>query len=233
MALKSRRIFPPGGWRYYHPETNWSSTPGVDFDQLRAEIIRHRLANPRLLGSFSTDPEGVGNDIESFIQIAIGHDPNYCTGATVPKAQRPPPFSQWAGKYVGSAAGAVKKVTAGVGVLIDWLGTGAKPVSPTQAECRAAICVKCPKNKPGDLTSWFTVPASNLIRQQLAIKDDMALKTPHDTALGVCEACACPMKLKVHTPLKHVAGHLLPESRAALDPGCWILIEENASQPPE
>ena len=54
------------------------------------------------------------------------------------------------------------------------------------------------------------------------------LTTPHDSKLGVCKACDCPMRLKVFVPLDKIVGHMLPEAKAALDPTCWILDEERS-----
>ena len=51
----------------------------------------------------------------------------------------------------------------------------------------------------------------------------MDLKTSKDAELNVCQACLCPLKLKVHTPMSLIQKRLKPEQRAELDPKCWIL----------
>jgi hypothetical protein len=54
---------------------------------------------------------------------------------------------------------------------------------------------------------------------------DRKLSTMVDAQLNVCVACLCPLKLKVHAPLEFIARHMDPETRAALDPQCWMLAE--------
>jgi len=127
---------------------------------------------------------------------------------------------------LADAVGAAKSVAAGVRVLLDWLGAGAKPVRPELAGARAQICVACPKNDGGDWRSVFTEPVANKIRQQLEIKNQMKLATTHDGALRVCSACMCPLPLKVWTPLEHILKFTDQGTKEQLDPRCWIIHEE-------
>lgn len=98
------------------------------------------------------------------------------------------------------------------------------------AEQRAAVCAVCPLNQAGDWTALFTVPVSNTIRAVLGAIKGQGLTTTRDEALHVCSACACPMKLKVWCRLPHILNHMPAESKAALDPRCWI-TREAAEQP--
>lgn len=98
-------------------------------------------------------------------------------------------------------------------------------VDQALAESRATVCAGCPKNGKGDLTSWFTVPAAKLIQVQLEAKNKRKLETKSDEALGVCEACSCPLKLKVFCPLDIINSKMSPTVRTELHPGCWILSE--------
>ena len=74
-------------------------------------------------------------------------------------------------------------------------------------------------------TSSFTIPTSELIRKQLSMRQDMALKTESDEKLGVCNACGCPLKLKVHVPASHIKKHTSEAVKRELDPRCWIPAE--------
>lgn len=125
-----------------------------------------------------------------------------------------------------SVAGGVRRMATGAAALLEWLGDGGKPVAAELAEARAAVCARCPQNAKGDWTRLFTEPAAAIIRTQLALRGDLKLRTQHDDALVVCQACGCPLKLKVHVPLAQVAGHTSAETRAKLDPACWILSEK-------
>lgn len=224
MPLKNHRTFPPGGFQYFQAATGWNARPGATFDEVVTELIAHRAANPRF--NLPQDRETVSAELDEYTCIRIANNPEYCMGGIIPKAPLPPPWPARAAGKLGVAVAAGSKVIAGVGVLLDWLGEGAKPVDAGLAETRARICSDCPQNQPGDLTSFFTAPASDIIRKQIEMRREMKMETPYDDRLGVCVACACPMRLKVWTPIEHVAKRLLPESRAKLDPRCWIPKEE-------
>lgn len=240
--LISRRSFPPNGFRFFEPKTGWPKNPigyfaGKHFDQVVEEVIQHRLKNPRWANQWATDFETVANEVDNYTSFDIGMDPNYCTGGVAPSFPQspPPPLSSGQNANGVGVVVAAKKVIAGIGVLLDWLGSGGKSVPNEQAEARARVCSDCPKNRPGNLTDWFTIPASERIRRQLEIRNDMKLATTFDDRLNVCEACLCPLRLKVHTPIKYVLEKLTPEGKAALDERCWMLAEEKqlTEPPPE
>lgn len=233
--LISRRTFPPQGFWWYEPQTNWppmDQAPrffaGMTFDQVVDKIIEHRLANPRF--NLATDRETVGNQLDKFTCLRIGNNPNYCLGGPVPKSPSPLPVVA-AGKNVAAAVvEKVRKYTQGIAVLLDWLGTGAKTVPQEQADRRAGVCVTCAKNIPGDWESYFTTMAAEKIRKQLEVRKEMAIRTAPDDRLSICEACRCVLKLKVWVPIETAARKLTPEMRAELDPKCWILEEDHARQ---
>jgi len=141
-------------------------------------------------------------------------------------ASPPPVQGDLKKNLFGNAAGGIKRVAAGVGVLLDWLGSSAKPVDQAIAEHRANVCATCPRNDGGDWKSFFTGPAAAKIKTQLEIKHDLQLKTSQDDKLTVCSACDCPLPLKVFTPLAHILAHTSPEVEARLADRCWILSEE-------
>jgi len=225
MPLKSRRIFPPNGFKFYEARTGWSVAGGLDFDQVVASIIKHRLANPKFANEWATDTITVADELDNYTCQRIGNDPNYCDGGSPPSFQAglfspTHRISQRWSEKVG-AVGAVRKIATGIGIITDWLGSGAKPVAKELAEKRAAVCVTCPHNGQGDLTSIFTVPASEMIRKTIAIKNDMKLTTPYDDKLGVCDICDCPMKTKIFTPISHIESHLSDKIKSQLPDFCW------------
>src|SRR5205814_9563165 len=85
----------------------------------------------------------------------------------------------------------------GVSTIAEWEIAGGRVVTQGEANARAAVCVKCPKNVRADLLSFFTKQAARLIALQLETKNNMKLATPLDVELGMCEACGCVNKLKV------------------------------------
>lgn len=225
MPLKSRRSFPPRGYVFFEPRTNWSVAGGLTFEQVVEAIIKHRKANPRFT-DWALSVEDVSNELDSYTCARINNDPNYCDGGEsppFPMASLSTPTMLRRFKNVGdAAAGKAKQIVTGIGLIADWLGSGAKPVSKELAEKRAGICASCPNNNQASLSDIFTVPASEMIRKTIAIKNDMKLETSHDEKLGICGICACPMKTKVWCDLKHVLAYTKPEVMQTFPDFCWI-----------
>jgi len=70
--------------------------------------------------------------------------------------------------------------------------------------------------------AFFTKPASEFIRRQIEERHNLKLETSKDDQLGVCGACDCPLKLKMHPPIKVIRDHIGKDAIARLDPRCWI-----------
>lgn len=118
-------------------------------------------------------------------------------------------------------------------MLVDWLGDDQAPVAVEIAERRAAVCADCPKNDGGDWKAYFTVPIAEKIRQQMALRHDLELRTSLDNRLTVCSGCDCPLALKVWAPLDHVLAHTSEETKGRLDERCWVLREAQLPQTPK
>ncbi len=227
MRLVDRVKPPPGGYRYYVAQTNWSITPWVSFDVAVAEIVRHRLGNPYISSQngWSTDPAVVADELDAFntaVCQQMGWNAYITEGGlptAIPKARRSVSSS------LQNLARAAGNLVSGVQTIAEWEIAGGHLVEQLLADQRATICSDCPRNVPGDLSSWFTQKAADLIRSQLESRNRMNIETASDDKLGICEACACPLKLKVHTPLDIILSKMSAESKAALDPRCWILKE--------
>lgn len=242
MPLISRRSFPPGGFFFFQPQSQWPPTQemfaGLTFDQVVIKIAQHRAANPRF--GLSTDLDDIANELDYFTCVRLKFDPNYCVGgppgAPLGKAQAPLPPVRPVGQPFkpapsarGAVAAEVKKVTrlvSGVGVLLDWIGSGGHAVDPALATKRANVCVGCPMNQKGGWEHFFTGPAADIIRKQLTLKNEMQLQTTLDKQLSVCDACGCELTLKVWVPLEYVLKKLTPEISIKLDPRCWILSQD-------
>lgn len=228
----NEHAFPNGGWKFRQPQTGWSNPMAmVGFKASVDAIIKHRLANPAITAkhSLATDPYAVAEELKTFTRLRLG---------------MPPPassFFQWGrspsrqdGAVAAAGSGFFRKITrvgTGITTLADWLGSDGTPVANTLAEQRAGICAgtddksKCPLNNKGDLLSIFTKPAADLIRRQIEEKKKMNLRTTKDSELGTCDACGCPLELKVHVPLKFIKTHMKEPEASQLDPRCWIKKE--------
>lgn len=223
--LIDRNKFVPHGFRFLQPEISneeWGD-PTMSFDVLVRFVIEKRRANPGLSQKhgWSLDYNDVAKEVDEYnTQRCLAHGwNNFIMGATVPfREASPSPLKA----QQEAAAGSAPKIVAGIRVLLDWLGSGGKPVEPSVAESRSEICAGCPKNGKGNWTRYFTVPASRTIQLQLELKNNLKLETGQDEKLGVCEACLCPLKLKVWAPMQHILKELTPGARKDLDPRCWI-----------
>jgi len=224
ITLKERYKCPPNGFQFVQPETNWGEgQKWWDFEQLCRELYNHRVANPRF--NLPTDINHIRAEVDRTnalrclsikgADIYVVQDQSTVPKYTAPHLPQP---------AVGG--GSVSTLAAGVDTLKSWMGKGGKPVSELLSNARAEVCVKCPKNGKGGWTHYFTVPAAAVIQREVEYRNRMKLSTPSDSQLGVCEACLCPLKLKVHTPLSDIIEHMPDDVKAALDPGCWILHEQ-------
>ena len=210
--------FPQGGWQFRQSATGWSApTPiGSTHAQTVELIIRHRLKNPAIVAKhkLSTDPAVVGEELLDFNRLRLG----------IPKPQ-PPPTSFLSRnslpERVAVAVHNIKRAAQGSAIVLDWLASGGAPVAPELAEKRAAICVTCPQNQPGD---FYTVAPAEIIKSALDARQDLKLSTTHDAELKSCNVCRCLMALKVHTPLDFILKHTKPEVMAEFPKAtCWIV----------
>lgn len=224
---------------YTQAQTGWTAPPGLTFDQVVAEIIKHREANPRF--GLPVDRAMVEAELDLYTCFRIKFDESYCDGGlnalksigilgkSGGSLEPGNPASQSSSlprpERSGAAATKVRKLSAGVWLLLDWLGEGGVTVVGAVAESRARVCMDCPHNGKGGIEAYFTEPISNKIRRQLELKNDMELATPSDEKLGICDLCDCPLKLKVWTPMPYIRNHMPQSVKDALPDFCWIRKE--------
>jgi hypothetical protein len=219
----------PNGLLYYEAASKWSTPPFASFDTIVQMVIAHRNANAYLRDSLglSVDPGTVAQQVDEQ-NAQRCHDLgwlDYIVGGTAdpppPSFHQPQPLASLAQGVAG-----IKKLAAGAALLFDWEESGEPPVAAELSAARAKVCEPCPKNDPSNLSDWFTHPVSENIRKKLGRLHGMKLTTPSDEKLGVCSACLCPLKLKVHTPKHLIDKRMTDATRAELDPVCWILHEK-------
>lgn len=210
----------PNGAFYYEPATKWKSSPG-SLDSITNQLIAHRKGNPALAQKFgwSTDYQTVWNEVEQF-QVLICQQMGWTRYITEGGGGSPLPFP-----VASKGPSRLGAVVGGGETIVEWIKDGAEAVPAPLAEKRAEVCVKCPKNKSGNLLDFFTETVSGAIRRALEDRERMNLSTIYDKDLHVCQACLCPLRLKVHLGLDRILKRLPQESKQALDPQCWILSE--------
>ncbi len=228
--LKDRNRFIPNGFIMYVPQTGWKAPRYASFNTVVEALIAHRKGNAflRKKHGWSTDYATVANEVDEFNanvclkQGWLDYVANAAPGGG--SSSTPFPRSSLPGAFAKVAA--ASRVLAGSRVLAEWISSGAEAVASSVSEARASVCAKCPLNESGDLTSFFTKPASEAIRKVLSLRSDWKLSTSHDEKLGVCSACGCPIKLMVHVPLEWKLKRMSQETKDALHEECWVRHEE-------
>jgi hypothetical protein len=218
VQLRSRDKFPPGGFRYYQPQTNWAPPAWLSFHDTVVAIMNHRNANPHQMKQFgwSGDYNKIADELDLFnalVALESGWN-EFIMGEGVPETPKPMP-------PVPPRPLSGRAVVAGAKSLLEWTIDG-EIVPAGVAEGRAALCAQCPVNRKGTLSDWFTEKAATLIQRQFEIRASRELATSHDERLGLCDACGCPLKLKVFAPLSIIQKFLTPDMREKLWERCWI-----------
>lgn len=221
--LKSRNIFPPGGWKFRQPETDWAAPPHLSFDDTVKAIQRHRLANPR--HNLKTQREQIEAELENYTIARIKNMPGaaqYLVDGeqVIPKSL---PLRNPAAGVVAGAKKFVSNSVAGASLWARWFGDGST-VNRETAERRAVICLACPGHRQNpNFAQRFSQAVARELQAVFGALKEQRLETAYDESLGVCDICDCPMKAKVWAPLPLIESELKPETRSKLPGGCWII----------
>lgn len=218
--LKDRNRQIPNGFKFILPEVGYKSRDFDSFSTITnqvAGILRSNPARAKQYGWPQTDAD-IENWVDEYNAMVCANNGwnDYIihgSGEAVNDPKSGPPHHR------------VAALAAGAKSLAEWIGEGNVPVDGQLSTARAKVCSVCPLNKPGDLSNFFERATSELIRRYIETAQDSKLTTPYDQKLGVCDACLCPMRLKVHTPLKHIMSNMAAGTIDELDDKCWIVEE--------
>lgn len=209
---------PNGGWQWYQPQTKFRldrqskpSSVSITLDRAAELVQQHRMQNPQF--GLETAFYPIRTEVLNYNRQRLG----------LPPSDSPPKSTPQQPRRAAAVVDHAAKTAAGVRLVVDWLGSGLRPVPKVEAEERASICADCPQNQTGDLWQRLDAKAADGLKRLIAIKSEMSLSTPYDAALKTCLACDCDLKLKVHTPMKHILENTSPEVMEKLVPQCWIL----------
>lgn len=238
LRLKNRNSPIPNGNQFYDANLKYRSRQGMSFQGICDGLRIARLANPGITNSkgLATDKAAIEAEVDLYLATvckSMGWTDYYLEGdggspTPFPQGRNRPPVTyrpQAQASRPAPKPAKLANVVAGLESVVDWIASGAEAVPQEQAEKRAEICSQCPLNGRGGWEKWFTIPASNAIRSALRHKGEFKLATKFDDQLGVCEACSCPMPLKVWVPLDRFFPHMSQEAKDNLDKGCWIRLE--------
>lgn len=228
MQLKPN-VTPIGGFLFVDAPISAEPMQDYDVNVLVQNVANRRSQNPRF--NLTTNPDAVKQEILSQNTARMNgllktpaersayliDDGQPVSAPSFPQPQPP--------ARVVVAPAVVVRAAAGVKILLDWLGEGARPVDTVLAQQRAKVCVSCPQNQQGDFFQRIEAGVAASIRKTVEIKNSMKLRTTVDHQLHTCQACDCHTPLKVWVPIKHILDHDREEIRAKLAPACWILEE--------
>jgi hypothetical protein len=218
----------PNGFVFIQSQTGWDSVKVLgkhpSFDRLVDAIVAHRKGNPWVCHKHQlvTDRLAVAEEVDLYnAKICQAHgwtDFIVNTDASPPKSLPQLPEG-------GGAVAAVKRSTAGIKLVVDWLGSGLKPVPINIAERRAAICLKCPLNQESNFWQRIGAVAAQQVKKLLEVRNDLNLRLANEDKLFSCQACDCWINLKAFSNLDHIIEHTSEEVWQRLDPNCWMLSE--------
>jgi hypothetical protein len=114
-------------------------------------------------------------------------------------------------------------------VLTSWLEDGSPVVSSKLAQTRGEVCAKCPLNVTVDWWEKLSKdPVADVIKKWLEIKNSMKISVPIEKELGICHACGCVLRLKIHEPIKYISEHTDVVTMKKYISPCWILTEQKS-----
>lgn len=236
LHLKKGRQFQiPNGFKFklaLGPNKFWEPPPFSSFDQVvagaKAVILNNRALAAK--NHWPTDSHVIADWVEDYnahLCAANGWTDYYENPGGLGLPKRSAAQQRSLAKELVAAAAKVKQLAAGYVAIRQWKVSGDPAVPAAQSAARAAICAACPQNQAGDWTAWFTKPAADMIQRDLEKLQERQLSTPSDPALKFCQACSCPMRLKVHVPVEFIRPTVTPEIAFELKKGrdCWVLSE--------
>lgn len=220
--IKDRNRPIPNGHGVYDPGTGYRARPFASFEEQVNGVLQARIGNPGMTQRYrlSIDRADVENFVSTFLgKVAFDNGwTDYYVTADGGSGGAAPPFSRSLGERLVGAAKAA-------GLSVEWIASGAEAVPIELANKRAETCSKCPLNENGDWLSTFTVPVAGAIRRALEARNGMKLETKFDDKIGVCTACDCVCRLKVHMGIQKIVSKMPADVKGALHPDCWILGE--------
>ncbi len=125
----------------------------------------------------------------------------------------------------------IRNDVAGAKLLADWLGDGGFSVPASQADWRASVCSAGNLGQPCEMNVeprwWERVKndVADAIKAELEIRNRIGLTVKHEESIFMCRGCGCCLKLKVHTPIEHIAKHTPKSQIDKMPPFCWIKKE--------
>jgi len=222
MPLRTMTTIPPGGWIF---EQTVDGKPIKKFKsmglvwELARNIADFRAGN----GLERATPKEALHDIEEATCVRLHNDPEWCIGDKKKGVRA----------AIDHQLKNAKAAAVGGRILVDWLGSGAKPVDIAIAQRRANVCLSgapegkpCPHNRDGHSLLQLTANTVRAIAEQMNVREHLRLRVEGEENIHSCFICRCPLKLKIHVPIETILAHTDDETLMAMPQYCWMKTEQ-------
>lgn len=201
--LKLPSQTPPGGWRYFQPDSRlWFNGNDQGFAEMVERISKHR----KFRGFQRQSEVEVAEDVHTQLCERLG--PMHC------KAEKGSNWFHIKRDFSMNIDG--ETAIAGSKALLSFLKSGRETVPMEQAKDRAATCMSCHLNTPEAGCSSCSSLSSTTAK--------LLPKERRIPGLSVCAACGCGLQLKVNVPLSVVRE--ADDGRNLSYPDyCWVTKE--------
>ena len=203
--LKMPNLTPPGGWRYFQPETRlWFNGDDQGAEDMFEKIASHRVYRNLPRTSLAEVKEDVHN------QTCERLGPEHCRGIAD------------GGFYLKqnyAANMSLGTVMAGSKALMDFLVNGVDQVPLEQVKQRANTCLSCHLNTP--MTGCKSCSSLGKTIAKILPGERRS------SLLNACAACGCSLQLKVNATIETIKK--ADEGRNIAYPDhCWVKKELHA-----
>ncbi len=203
--LKMPNLTPPGGWRYFQPETRlWFNGDDQGAEDMFDKISSHRQYRKLQRASLGEVKEDVHN------QICERLGPEHCRGI----AEGTFYLKQ---NYATNMS--LSTVMAGSKALMDFLIHGVDQVPIEQVKQRASVCLSCHLNTP--MTGCKSCSSLGKTISKILPGERQS------SQLNACAACGCALQLKVNSTIETIKN--ADSGRNITYPDhCWVKKELDA-----
>ena len=198
--LKLPRQSPPGGWRYFQPETKlWFNGDDQGFADMVERIVVHRKYRELSRSTFDEVLEDVNR------QLCERLGPAHCG------AQKGEAWSYIKQDFSNGING--ETALAGSKALLDFILSGKKLNDEDESLSRAEVCRSCHLNTPAQGCGNCSALAQTTAK--------LVPENRRYSGLNVCAACGCGLQLKVNVPMEIVKS--ADADRGLTYPAhCWV-----------
>src|SRR5262252_5341923 len=197
QTLNNPDEHPPGGFRFFHKETQiWTTAPS--YIELFPAVAKHRKA--------SSLPPVSNEEVET--QLCATMPPGVCSHQSPEHRRR--------AALIGRAR--IEQVNEFTSSLVRrWFGRGL--VSQAQADANAAACAGCFYNQVPDGCSSCS---SSLVDAAISLAiGTVGRTTKYDAKLKACLICKCHLRAKVWCHAEEIRA-ANPEMVEVMPDWCWV-----------